>query len=66
MRGVKKNRAHAVEYGFLYHLGDFVGNLIVSAVTPPDDNVRIVEYFLGNTAVFVVKRCGSYLDIVLF
>ena len=63
MAGVKNNQSHAGEDAFLDPVDDLVADLSVGAVPPPEQNVGIVEHFLGETMIRLFQRCRPNFKI---
>ena len=57
---MENDEPHALEHALLHALGELVGNLVVGDVTPPDDDVRLVEHGIGQAVVGLVERCRSH------
>ena len=64
MAGVEEDRSHALEHRRLHPLGDLVGHPVMGHVAPPDDDVGLVEHFVGDV-VHVVQRHGADGYVVL-
>ena len=60
------NQAHSIPHALLHARYNFVGDLVMRHVSPPDKYVGILEYFPGKTVFRLVKGCGAYLYIFLF
>jgi hypothetical protein len=46
-------------------LNDPVGELLVSHMTPPDKHIGVIQNLIGKTALFIFKRCGPHLYIIV-
>jgi hypothetical protein len=62
--GVKEEHTHALKNRVTHFGNNRVGYLVMSDVTPPDQNVGVIKQLVGNAAVGIVEGYGLYLDII--
>ena len=62
--GMEADKSHAFMYFGLYAVNHFIGNVVMAKMSPPDENVGFVKNFLSETAIGIVKSCGSDGDLV--
>ena len=53
--GVEEDRSHAGVHRIANEAYNLIGNLLVCHMTPPDQNVGLVEHFFGDAAIFIVQ-----------
>ena len=61
MTGVQNNQTHAVDNSLVYAVYDFIRYIPVFHVTPPEQNVGVIENFVGQTVLRHFQRCGFYV-----
>ena len=64
MPGMQDDQSHAVKHAVLHPYGDLVGYFVVRAVTPPDEDVGVVEDFLRQAVFRHIEGRGA--DVVFF
>ena len=66
MSGVKNNDSHSSQHCVMYAIGNFIRNIDLNHMTPPQKHVRMIQHFLRQTALRHILRCSAHLDIVAF
>ena len=52
---MEADEAHSFVMDLVFdHMRDFIGDLTVSGVTPPDENIGVVQYLLGDALIGLV------------
>src|SRR3712207_9549894 len=57
--GVQDQQAHAAEHVALHTLHDFVADVRVGDVSPPEQDVGLCEHLLGEAVLFVTEHRRS-------
>ena len=65
VRGVQRDKAHAVQHAVLYAHRDLVQHLVVRHVAPPDQHVGVVQHFLCKAVFGLIQRGGAHLYVLL-
>ena len=65
MPRMKNDKSHTVKHSSLYLLGNFIGNSRKLAMSPPNENVGVIEDLLGYSAVFKVMASAMFSPVSL-
>ena len=66
MTGMQDDQTHAAQDVILYLIHNCIGYLIVSHMTPPDQNVGVVQNVVGQTVLGIIQTCQTTFDVVVF
>jgi hypothetical protein len=65
MAGVQEDGTHAAVHGIPNTLRHLVGHFVVRHMTPPKEDIGIVQHFLGQTAFGIVQSYGTDKDLLV-
>ena len=63
---MQDDQAHAAQNVILNLIYNCVGYLIVSHMTPPDQNVGVVQNVVGQTVLGIIQTCQTAFDVFVF
>lgn len=63
---MQDDQAHAAQNVILNLIYNCVGYLIVSHMTPPDQNVGVVQNIIGQTVLRIIQTCQAAFDVIIF
>lgn len=66
MTGMQDDQTHAAQNVILNLIYNCVGYLIVSHMTPPDQNVGVVQNIVGQTVLRIIQTCQAAFDVIVF
>src|SRR5215208_7507261 len=62
---MEHDQAHAAEHALVYLLDNFVRDVVVGHVAPPEEHVRSIQYLIRKPVLGLVEGCRTDLEAAL-